>query len=60
MLEKFLTLPQEEFQKLLRDSPSLEQDDGKREAYRYARVCIFSLMHTAIYLTICLCCGMLG
>lgn len=40
MLEKFLTLPPEEFQKLLRDSPSLEQDDGKREAYRYARVCI--------------------
>ena len=39
MLEKFLTVPEEEFRTLLRDAPPLEQaDDGKREAYRYARV----------------------
>ena len=39
MLEKFLTVPEDEFCRLLRDAPPLERtDDGKREAYRYARV----------------------
>ena len=39
MLEKFLTTSEEEFRMLSRDAPPLEQiDDGKREAYRYARV----------------------
>ena len=45
MLEKFLTLPQAEFTKLLRSSPPPEiEDDGKREAYRYARVGVFSVL----------------
>ncbi len=40
MLEKFLTVPAVEFQTLLRASPPLSQakNDGRREAYRYAKV----------------------
>ncbi|KAI0702286.1 mitochondrial protein Pet127-domain-containing protein [Cytidiella melzeri] len=38
MLEKFLTLPEEEFKLLQRTSPaSLYQKDGKREAYRFVK-----------------------
>ncbi|KIM52747.1 hypothetical protein SCLCIDRAFT_18103 [Scleroderma citrinum Foug A] len=37
MLEKFLTLPDLEFKKLLRAAPDLSDDhDSRREAYRYA------------------------
>lgn len=47
MLEKFLTLPEAEFSKLLRSSPRpVVEDDGKREAYRYARVSAFSVLQT--------------
>lgn len=39
MLEKFLTLPDLEFKKLLRAAPDLSDDhDFRREAYRYAMV----------------------
>ena len=39
MLEKFLTLEEDEFKKLLKETPKPELvDDGKREAYRYAKV----------------------
>ncbi|KAG6335961.1 hypothetical protein ID866_3114 [Astraeus odoratus] len=37
MLEKFLTLPESEFKKLLRSAPELSSDqDSQKEAYRYA------------------------
>lgn len=39
MLEKFLTVPEGEFKKLLRSAPIVEKDsDTRREAYRYAMV----------------------
>ena len=39
MLEKFLTVPEGEFKKLLRSATSVEEDtDTRREAYRYAMV----------------------
>ena len=39
MLEKFLTVPEGEFKKLLRSTPVVEEDtDTRREAYRYAMV----------------------
>lgn len=39
LLEKFLTMPPEEFRRLLRDSPNPTTDSGEtREAYRYAKV----------------------
>lgn len=39
MLEKFLTMPQEEFRRLLRSSPDPATGDTEaREAYRYAKV----------------------
>lgn len=39
MLEKFLTIPEAEFKKLLRSAPVIEEEsDTRREAYRYAMV----------------------
>ena len=39
MLEKFLTVEEDEFKTLLKDVPNSKMvDDGKKEAYRYARV----------------------
>lgn len=39
MLEKFLTVSEGEFKKLLRSTPVVEEDsDTRREAYRYAMV----------------------
>jgi hypothetical protein len=39
MLEKFLTVSEGEFKKLLRSGPAVEEDsDSRREAYRYAMV----------------------
>ena len=39
MLEKFLTVPEGEFKKLLRSATGVEEDtDTRREAYRYAMV----------------------
>ena len=39
MLEKFLTVPEEEFKTLLRSAPVAEHhSDTRREAYRYAMV----------------------
>jgi hypothetical protein len=40
MLEKFLTVPQEEFNRYLRDAPeSMAEDiDSRREPYRYSKV----------------------
>lgn len=38
-MEKFLTMPPEQFRRLLRDSPDPAVDSGEtREAYRYAKV----------------------
>ena len=42
MLEKFLTLPESDFRRLMRSEPEPPVNDGKREAYRYAKV-IFAL-----------------
>ena len=42
MLEKFLTVPEGEFKKLLRSASVVEEDtDTRREAYRYAMVSDF-------------------
>lgn len=42
MLEKFLTTPEVDFAELLKSSTSIVlEDDGKREAYRYARVGLY-------------------
>ena len=38
MLEKFLTVPEGEFKKLLRSANGVEDSDMRREAYRYAMV----------------------
>ena len=40
MLEKFLTVPQEEFNRYLSSAPELteEEVDPRREAYRYSKV----------------------
>jgi len=40
MLEKFLTLPKEVFDKYLRSKPksSLPERDGKRDAFRFTKV----------------------
>jgi hypothetical protein len=40
MLEKFLTVPQDEFNRYLRDAPKFteEEIDTRREAYRYSKV----------------------
>lgn len=52
MLEKFLTTPEVEFAALLRSSPSLDLEaDGKREAYRYARVGLYWCLRRVIVLT---------
>ena len=39
MLEKFLTMPEQEFASLLRSSDApIPKNDGKRDAYRYVQV----------------------
>lgn len=40
MLEKFLTVPQQEFNRYLRVAPEPTEDevDPRREAYRYSKV----------------------
>ena len=38
MLEKFLTVPQEEFSSYLRHVPEMDTVDTRREAYRYSKV----------------------
>lgn len=41
VLEKFLTMPKEQFSRLLRSSPDpTEEPESKREAYRYSKVYI--------------------
>lgn len=39
MLEKFLTLPEEQFKQLLQSSPPIEPDQ-RREAFRFSKVSI--------------------
>jgi hypothetical protein len=45
MLEKFLTVPRDEFERYLLDAPELteEEIDTRREAYRYSKVKHFVL-----------------
>ena len=38
MLEKFLTVPEEDFSALLSHHPPSPEQDSRREAYRYAKV----------------------
>lgn len=54
MLEKFLTVPEEEFKKLLRSAAVVEEDtDTRREAYRYAMVSDFFFDSLGVILMSC-------
>jgi hypothetical protein len=54
MLEKFLTVPEGEFKKLLRSATVAEEDtDTRREAYRYAMVSDFFLNNLKAILMSC-------